>query len=78
MTSYVWFALPERWMARLSALMVRQSRQGRPAVPSGDGRDRGQDPHPTTMQIIERVSAQYQEKLGFGALYFAGEFRRMC
>lgn len=78
MANYVRIALPGRWMARLAVLVARQARHEKPAVPDCNDRDRAQDAHPTTMQIIERVSAHYQEKLGFNTLFFSGEFRRMC
>ena len=78
MENYPMIALPGRWVARLAALLAALPRNGGARSNLRQGPGQNPDTQPTTMQTIERASAFYQEKLGFSALFLAGEFRKLC
>ena len=68
------------WVVRLTSLFASgpyrgaqslRSRLHGPQVPVHDARS-------TTMQIIARVSAAHQEKLGLNPPFFANEFQGRC
>ncbi|MCC7262923.1 MAG: hypothetical protein IT369_10415 [Candidatus Latescibacteria bacterium] len=73
-------AIPGGWVVRLTSLFASgpypgaQSLRSRPLGPQVPA----QEAQSTTMQIIARVSAAHQEKLGLNPPFFANEFRGRC